>query len=99
MGTITYPYTIVDANWFDAKTTMSNFNKVKNTLNGRLNGDNLDVTTALAVASVNVSGGFQTALMDYNGSVQVNLASGKAFRINDSTGAQLFKIEEGEVTV
>jgi len=102
MATIAYAHTIIDANWFDAVPTMSNFNKVKGEINGQLDADNFNNAMTPTVDEIQTSEEISGSLIEPVGNLSIKASENKdiLFRLESApTTTKYLRVDETGVTI
>ena len=98
MATLSYPFTITDTQWFDANVVMTNFNAVKNQLNGGLDQQNYKSTSTLTLTSIQVSNKTTVPSITPTGSLTLKLSSGECFAVHYGANDVFLVDEDGDIT-
>jgi len=98
MGTITYPHSIVDTDWFDANYVMDNFLVIKSAINGDLDESNLDAASDLVISDAEVSDNITTLLITPTSDMTLTLSELKRFTIGTGT-SEVFSVDEDSEVV
>src|SRR4030042_273209 len=101
MGTLSYPYTITDAQWFDAVPVTADYLALKNVLNGGLDQNNFSATMDPVLDDLALDDCLIAESIQPAASLSIAFANGKAFvfRLQSTPATEYLRIEAGEGTI
>jgi len=101
MSTLTYPYTITDAQWFDAVPVTADYLALKNVLNGELDANNFNATMNPVLDGLVLDDCLIAELVQPAASLAIYFANGKAFvfRLQATPTTEYLRIAAGQVTI